>query len=70
MERSELYRRWDECLAAAMAGVQAGSMNVTQARIFLGTASWRERAAYRFPRLCGRFSERARADGLRRVAER
>src|SRR5262249_62164034 len=42
----------------------AGSMNPTQARMALGTASLKERLAYRFPRLCGGFSEQARMDRI------
>jgi len=46
------------------AGYQANLLNLTQARMALGTASLKERLAYRFPRLCGGFSEQARMDRI------
>ncbi len=75
MDRNEFYQRMNERLAEMRVLYQAKAVSLTQARIDLGTASWRERWAYRFPRALGRLSARAKADAMadldkRRVAER
>ena len=55
----------DERLARLRAMTQAGLVSLTEARINLGTANWRERWAYRLPRALGWLSRSAARDRLR-----
>lgn len=48
----------------ARIAVDAGLINLTKARMELGTASWREHLAFRFPHLFGCLDEQARMDRL------
>lgn len=67
---------WGRYFASQLDAVEAGSISLTQARINIGTAEWRERLAYRWPRLCGWLSPHAARDRLdplayhREIAER